>query len=85
MTAPILAGVCRCDLPVRHPLSASEAEMLTRELSRDDVPVTVRVDGPGGQVLLWPALALTTRQQVHTLNVVRRVTDAPVRWAGAAR
>lgn len=81
-----LAGVCRADLPVLHPLTAMEAYELTCRLALDDVPVTVRVDGPDGgprEVVLWPALALTARQQAHTLVEVRRVTDAPMHWAGA--
>jgi hypothetical protein len=80
-----IAGVHRCDLPVRHPLTAAEAERLTAQLRYDNVPVTVRLDGPPGLVLLWPALTLTSRQQAHTLVTVRRATDAPVRWAGASR
>lgn len=76
-------GVCRVDLPVRHALTASEATCLSSRLERDGVPVTVRVDGPDGEVILWPALALTSRQMAHTLVTVRRETDAPVHWAGA--
>jgi hypothetical protein len=81
-------GIHRCDLPVRHLLSQMEAYSLTRRLDRDGVPVTVRVDGPDGgpkRVVLWPALRLSTRQQAHTLRLVTAETDAPVRWAGAAR
>lgn len=80
-----IAGVHRCDRPVLHPLGAMEAYYLTCQLDLDGVPVTVRVDGPAdGTVILWPALALTPRQEAHTLHVVRRATDAPVRWAGVA-
>ncbi|GIF14828.1 hypothetical protein [Actinoplanes teichomyceticus] len=67
-----------------HPLTVPEAETLTRQLDHDKVPVTVRVEGAyPGTVVLWPALALTTRQQAHTLCLVCRRTDATVRWAGA--
>lgn len=78
-----IAGVHRCDLPVRHCLTHDEVSALNALLTADDVPVTVRVDGPGGEVVLWPALALDSRQMAHTLVAVRRRTDAQVRWAGA--
>ncbi|WP_328465466.1 hypothetical protein OHA21_43660 [Actinoplanes sp. NBC_00393] len=80
-----VAGVCRCDRPVLRPLGRMAAYALTERLQRDDVPVTVRVDGPeGAPVVLWPALALTPRQEAHTLRLVLDRTDAPVRWAGVA-
>lgn len=79
-----LPGVCRCDLPVLHPLAPMEAYALTRRFDREGLPVTVKADGPG-VVVLWPALALTTRQQVHAMRVVKAETDAPVRWAGVTR
>lgn len=84
---PLPVGVCRCDLPVLHPLSAMEAYALTCRLDVAGIPVTVRVDGPvnAPEVVLWPALQLTSAQQARTLHAVRRVTDAPMHWAGAAR
>lgn len=78
-----VAGDCRCDRPVLHRLTQMEAYALTERLQRDDVPVTVRVDGPD-TVVLWPALALTPRQEAHALRLVLGRTDAPVRWAGVA-
>lgn len=80
-----VSGVCRCDRPVLHRLTHWEAVNLTEQLRHDDCPVTVRVDNPAGEVVLWPAVALTSRQEAHTLRLVTRVTDAPVHWAGAAR
>lgn len=77
-----IAGDVRCDRPVLHPLTAMDAYRLTCRLALDDVPVTVRVDGPG-VVVLWPAVALTTVQEVRALRAVLPATDAPVRWAGA--
>ncbi|GAA2681875.1 hypothetical protein [Actinoplanes palleronii] len=79
-----VAGCCRDDRPVQHPLTAAEANAITRQLDLEGVPVTVRVDGPDRQVVLWPALALTTEQEVRTLRLVCADTDAPVRWAGVA-
>jgi hypothetical protein len=78
-----ITGVCRDDRPVLHPLGPVEAYRLTCRLELDDVPVTVKVDGPG-TVVLWPAVALTTKQEVHAMHVVLDATDAPVRWAGVA-
>jgi len=66
----------------RHPLSAAEVERLNEALAADNVPVTVQVPAPG-RVVLWPALALTSRQEAHTLRLVMDETDATVRWAGA--
>lgn len=86
MTAATLPGLCRVDRPVRHPLTATEAEWLTRLLAADGVPVTVKVDrrehGPV-EVVLWPALALDSRQMAHTLRLVIDCTDSRVHWAGA--
>lgn len=80
-----LDGVCRCDRPVLHPLDRVEAYKLTRRLQLDEVPVTVQVPTEAEDlVVLFPALALTTRQQVHAMRVVKSTTDAPVRWAGVA-
>lgn len=80
-----IAGDVRCDRPVLHPLSQMDAYRLTCRLALDDVPVTVRVDGPpgGSVVVLWPAVALTTVQEVRALRAVLPETDAPVRWAGS--
>jgi hypothetical protein len=86
MAAATLPNVCRCDLPVKHPLTAWDLDELNADLQADGVPVTVRIVGPErgpSQVVLWPALALTTRQMAHTLLLVCARTDAPVRWAGA--
>lgn len=86
MTASTLAGVCRADLPARHPLTPGEAKHLNAELAADGVPVVVQLDGPAGRpvgVVLWTALQLTTWQQVHAVALVQARTDAPVRWAGA--
>lgn len=77
-----IAGDVRCDRPVLHPLTAQAAARLSLRLAMDDVPVTVRVDGPG-VVVLWPAVALTTKQEARVLHAVLPETDAPVRWAGA--
>jgi hypothetical protein len=77
-----IAGVHRCDLPVRHKLTADETKALNVLLAADKVPVTVRQDGPDGEVVLWPALALDSRQMAHTLRLTTRATDAQVRWAG---
>jgi hypothetical protein len=79
-----IAGDVRCDRPVLHPLTPMDAYRLTCRLALQDVPVTVRVDGPDGAlgVVLWPAVALTTAQEVRALRAVLPVTDAPVRWAG---
>jgi hypothetical protein len=82
MTAPKLAGICRNDRPVRHPLSAMELNNLNATLYADGVPVTVQTVGTT-LVVLWPALALTTEQQVHAVRLVTARTDATVRWAGA--
>ncbi len=74
-------------MTVMHALTQPEADGLTRRLQAEDVPVTVRVEGPCGgpyTVVLWPAVALTTPQQAHTLHVVCEATDSPVRWAGVA-
>lgn len=79
-----ITGDCRCDRPVLHHLSTQEACGLTDRLWLDGVPVTVRVDGPQRTVVLHPALALTTAQQVRALHLVCDKTDAPVRWAGVA-
>lgn len=81
-----VTGDIRCDRPVLRPLDAMAAYRLTQRLQREDVPVTVRVDGPDSArtVVLWPALALTSEQEAHTLHVVLAGTDAPVRWAGVA-
>lgn len=78
-------GVCRCDNPVLKPLTAMDAYALSDRLQRDGIPVTVRIAGPDDAqiVQLWPALALTPRQEAHTLHLVAKETDMPVRWAGA--
>lgn len=76
-----VAGDVRCDRPVLHPLTSADAKRLTCRLALQDVPVTVRVDGPG-VVVLWPAVELTTAQEVRALRAVLPETDAPVRWAG---
>lgn len=81
MTASTLAGLCRADRPVQHPLTHDDLHALNWALTRDDVPVTVRSDG--GRIILHPALTLTTRQVAHTLLLVCARTDAPVRWVGA--
>jgi hypothetical protein len=86
MTAPTLAGICRADRPVRHPLTARELSDLNADLYADGVPVTVQIVGPQQgprTVVLWPSLKLTTAQQAHTLRLVTARTDATVRWAGA--
>ncbi len=79
-----IAGDVRCDRPVLHPLTAMDAYRLTCRLALDDVPVTVRVDGPPGSlgVVLWPSVALTSKQEARVLHAVLPETDAPVRWAG---
>lgn len=79
-----ITGDCRCDRPVLHHISHQEACGLTDRLWQDGVPVTVCVDGPEKTVVLWPALELTTEQQVHALHLVCDTTDATVRWAGVA-
>jgi hypothetical protein len=87
VTTATFPGLCRADLPTRHPLTPDEAIELTAVLAADRVPVTVqlarRERGPV-QVILWPALALTTEQMAHTLRLVTARTDSPVRWAGVA-
>ena len=86
MTASTLAGVCRADRPVRHPLSATEARNLTIALATDGVPVTVQLGGPERgpvEVILWTAVALETWQMAHALRLVTRATDSRVHWAGA--
>lgn len=86
MTALTLPGLCRADLPTRHPLTRAEADQLTARLAADGVPVTVQLDRREGgptQVVLWPALALSTPQVAHTLRLVTARTDSTVRWAGA--
>jgi hypothetical protein len=79
-------GDCRCDRPVLAPLDQMTAYRLSSRLQRDGVPVTVRVDGPkgAGAVVLWPALALSTEQEVRVLRLVTAATDMPMRWAGVA-
>jgi hypothetical protein len=79
-----VTGTCRADRPVLHPLDRMAAHAITDRLQRDDIPVTVRVDGPDGTVVLWPALALSTEQEVRALHAVLDRTDSPVRWAGVA-
>lgn len=79
-----VAGTCRVDRPVLRPLDRMAAHSITDRLQRDEIPVTVRVDGPDGVVVLWPALALSTEQEVRALTAVLDRTDAPVRWAGVA-
>jgi hypothetical protein len=85
MTAPTLAGICRADRDVQHPLSANDLVELNAELYADGI--TVKVEGPerGTRiVVLHPALALTTERQVHAARLVVDRTDATVRWAGVA-
>ncbi|BCJ45359.1 hypothetical protein GCM10010168_86280 [Actinoplanes ianthinogenes] len=72
-----------CRRPILHPLDVFEAAKLTARLEADGVPVTVQVP-VDGQVVLFPALELTTAQEAHTYRLVARETDAPVRWAGVA-
>jgi hypothetical protein len=85
VTATKLTGVCRADRRVRRPLIAFEAEELSEQLQAEGLPVTVQLPVEGDpQIVLWPALALTTREQVHAMHVVKEATDAPVRWAGVA-
>jgi hypothetical protein len=82
----MLAGTCRADRPVRHPLTRDEADDLTRDLAADGVPVTVQIDRRehgAAEVVLWPALALTSWQMAHTLLLVIARTDSRVHWAGA--
>ncbi len=84
MTAPTLPNLCRCDLPVRHPLTADDLADLNAELYA--AGITVRVEGPDRDsrvVVLHPALSLSTAQQVHAVWLVKQRTDAPVRWVGA--
>lgn len=86
MTASTLAGVCRADHPVRHPLTGKEAADLSADLAADGVPVTVQLGGPERgpvEVVLWTAVALETWQMAHALRLVTRATDSRVRWAGA--
>lgn len=79
-----ISGDCRCDRPVLHRLTPAEAAALNARLEAERVPVTVRIDNPAADVVLWPALELTTEQQVHAMRLVCDRTDAPVRWAGVA-
>jgi hypothetical protein len=86
VTASTLAGVCRADLPVRHPLSRDEAADLSADLAADGVPVVVQLGGPERgpvEVVLWTALQLETWQQAHALRLVTARTDSRVHWAGA--
>lgn len=84
MTAPTLAGICRADRPVCHPLTAWDLDELNAELYADGITVQVvgPEDGPR-TVVLHMALALTTDRQVHAMRLVMARTDATVRWAGA--
>jgi hypothetical protein len=86
MTASTLAGICRADRPVLHPLTADELAALNAALAADGVPVTAQIDGRpwrAATVTLWPSLAIDSRQMAHTLLLVCGRTDLPVRWAGA--
>jgi hypothetical protein len=84
VTASTLAGICRADRPVRHPLTAWDLTELNAELHDDGVTVKVvgPEDGPG-IVVLHMATPLTTDRQVHAMRLVMDRTDATVRWAGA--
>jgi hypothetical protein len=77
-----VANIVRYDRPVLHRLAQHEVDRINAQLAADGVPVTVRIDGPAAEVVLWPAVALTTAQEVHAMHVVMVVTDAPVHWAG---
>ena len=84
MTASTLAGICRADRPVRHPLTAWDLDELNAELWADGI--TVKVEGPEDGpriVVLHMAKALATDRQVHAMRLVMDRTDATVRWAGA--
>lgn len=84
MTASTLAGICRADRPVQHPLTAWDLTELNAELWADGI--TVKVEGPEAGpriVVLHMALKLTTDRQVHAMRLVLSRTDATVRWAGA--
>jgi hypothetical protein len=67
---------------VAHPLTFADLDRVNLCLALDGIPVTARLDGPPGVVLLHCALSPDTRQVARTLHTVCRATDAPVRWAG---
>jgi hypothetical protein len=76
-------GVCRCDRPVLAPLDPVTAKTLNVRLKAKGIPVTVQLPTEGVAVL-WPAVALTTEQEMHTYALVTAETDMPMRWAGVA-
>ena len=73
MTAPTVA----------HPATFEDIDRANWLLFLDKVPVTAKLDGPPGTVVLHCALTPDTRQVARTLITVRRITDAPLHWAGA--
>lgn len=69
--------------PPLHPLSVVEQAAVIKDLRAEGVRVYVKRDGE--TVVLCPLTELSTWERVHAMAVVKRRTDAPVRWAGAAR
>lgn len=65
-----------------HPLTHGEARAITFRLWAHRIPVAVLA---GARVDVYPLAPVTTEQEVEALRAVLARTDAPVRWAGAAR
>ncbi len=68
MTAPTVA----------RPATRDDLCRINHLLAKAGVPVTARLDGPPGTVVLHCALSPNLRQVARTL-----ITDAPMLWAGA--
>jgi hypothetical protein len=77
-----VAGTCRNDRPVQHPLTRQEIGWINAVLDLAGIPVEVTLSGTA--VVMTPSRELTTEQEVRTLRTVLPKTDAPVRWAGVA-
>lgn len=64
-------------------VSHDDVRRINRQLTAARIPVTARLDGPPGTILLHCALSPTTPQIARTLHIIRAVTCAPMHWAGA--
>ena len=77
-----IAGDCRADRPVLHPLTDEEIVWINVALDLAGLPVSI--ERCGDAVVVTSRRELTTDEEVRALGTVLPRTDAPVRWAGVA-